>query len=253
MKKGYTLAKTIYRTAPLLAYTLPAHLQRPYKNKVSRHIGLEVEVIPKDPKIWVKFLTLLNAYTGMPNLYQETNEVKILLPTGENFYTALYLFSLGLQELCYANPDSGIHYHVQLCAEACGPESISLALKERTLESFATWNYTGSYNNREFSTDFKFGWLNRRTGLQTLEIRIGAMTTQYSELLDKCLNSLYHTLNFEAEHLKSIGATTRTFEQPYSNTRTKVKFTRKNKTKLPEILEFLKHFREWTKIKNLAV
>jgi hypothetical protein len=117
-------------------------------------------------------------------------EQRFRIPNGIKGFLCLYLISQNLCKYSELNPLSGIHYHVDFndntsnLYKQC--RTLDLNFKENILKELDTWNYIGTYNDRNIS--FGAHWIKLNSEFQTLEFRIGEMTFDYKLLIKRILH-----------------------------------------------------------------
>ena len=158
-----------------------------YLNKLlPRRVGFEIECFKKNN-------FNINDFKSIPNIVDvdvDEFEQRFSIPPGVDGFVCLWNISNALIKNSQLNPDSGVHYHIDISKEY---EFISdlikkndLIEKNEILSELESWDYKGTYNRKEI--DSSFSWI-RLNSLKTLEFRIGEMTFNYEILLKRILHA----------------------------------------------------------------
>lgn len=130
------------------------------------------------------------------------NEQRYRIPNGINGLICLEEISKLLKINSKLNPLSGIHYHVDMtdCFTLVNQKFVDIN-RDWILKELDTWNYKGTYNNRNVSIGGSC-WLRFSSEHKTAEFRCGEMTFEYEELV-KCIistNSIVKRLKEQLNH-----------------------------------------------------
>lgn len=128
----------------------------------------------------------LNKFKSIPYLLDfssSDNETRFRIPNGVKGLISLYLTLELLKTQCELNPDSGIHYHIDMTNNK---EYLNTVTNHRNyiLGELDSWGYKGTYNKREIG-EGKSKWVNIRRDFKTLEFRIGEMSFDYNLILHR--------------------------------------------------------------------
>lgn len=168
----------------LLSVTEPEYI-KVINNYLPYSIGIELECDQKksfDSKIFrdIPYIMAVSC---------DSSEQRFRIPNGLRGILCLYLISLNLKNYCLFNPDSGIHYHVDMTD--CFKYVNTRKVEENSnwiLNELDSWEYKGTYNSRECHIDSRC-WVQFQTQFKTAEIRIGEMTFDYSLLIKRILSA----------------------------------------------------------------
>lgn len=154
-------------------------------------VGIEVET---EPNKGVDTTILADKFKKenplVMYIHFDNYEQKIRIPTGLEGAKCLYNFCNYLFEYYSFNISSGIHYHIDFSevedfiSEDEAKENASWMLNE-----LDKWGYEGTYNKRRVCHDVKGAWINFRSWLKTMEIRIGNMTFDYATHITRILHA----------------------------------------------------------------
>lgn len=168
----------------LLAITDPETLDQ-VNNLLPYSIGFEIEcdMIDKDNN---------EAFKNIPyimDVHNTIGEQRYRIPNGIRGIICLYFICQQLPIYSLLNPASGIHYHVDCKTDDTHKDlrlSYILTHEKFILKELSTWGYKGTYNKKDIGG--KGNWLNRCSGYETLEFRIGEMTFDYDLILKRMLH-----------------------------------------------------------------
>ncbi len=128
------------------------------------------------------FLTI-----GLVECLSTSREQRYRFPPGLDGAISLYKLCQLLPQYLYSNDWGGIHYHTDMRPvwNEAYTEAIRSENKRWILAELDTWNYDGGYNSREVGKGTNWCKFN---DLQTMEIRMGEMTFDYSLILKRILH-----------------------------------------------------------------
>lgn len=145
-------------------------------------------------------------YFHLVDLASEEYEQKFQIPCNTHGYITLYETLEIFKKSCFLNPKSGIHYHIDLgqhvssfgkkypifsATPGYDPQFQIFLLQKGfmfILSELEKWGYKGSYNSKKVSPYKGPNWVNFRSDYQTIEIRIGEMTFDYSLMIKRILH-----------------------------------------------------------------
>jgi hypothetical protein len=179
------LEKCIYENPlALLTVTNPETLKI-INSYIPFTVGFEIECSPLeeitiDENIKEIFRSIPFILDSDVNSY---GEIRFQIPTGINGMLCLYYISENLKIYFGLNLQSGIHYHVGVKEYPFNYKG----LEDYILKELDTWNYKGTYNERNIS-GFKVNWVHYPTRLDTVEYRIGEMSFDYKVLIKRIVH-----------------------------------------------------------------
>lgn len=147
--------------------------------------GIEIESPRRDSEGTLK---------DIPNLKEFRigySETSFRIPSGIDGMICLYEVLLRFKTHWDLNPNSGIHYHIDLGEYKVNSLNLTQDTKETVLKELDKWDYKGSYNRRGVEVGSKSVWLNLREHFNTAEIRIGEMSFEYEVLIKRILHGHY--------------------------------------------------------------
>jgi len=129
-------------------------------------------------------------FQNIPNIKAvniDSYEQRFRIPPGLEGFKCLYNISEQLKLNSIPNLGSGIHYHIDFTKYYHYLNERSIAQhKFWILNELDTWNYNGTYNNRDMQ--FSRCWVRCHNTYKTLEFRIGEMTFEYDILLKRIMH-----------------------------------------------------------------
>lgn len=152
-------------------------------NLLPYSIGIEIECFQKNTFDIEKF-------KNIPYIIEvkcDTFEQRFRIPNGLRGLICLYFISEQLKFNSELNLGSGIHYHVDL-SQTFYLIDKDIRCYKWILNDLEIWKYDGLYNTKQVAFDSKGSWVNFRKYLNTIEIRIGEMTFDYTLLLKRILH-----------------------------------------------------------------
>jgi len=131
-------------------------------------------------------------YKSIPDLIHlecDSSEQRFRIPNGLKGLICLYNICEQLKVNSILNPDSGIHYHIDMtdCFKSITPHFVGKH-SNFILTELDTWNYQGTYNKRECKIDERC-WVQFQRTFKTCEIRIGEMTFDYELLVKRMIHA----------------------------------------------------------------
>jgi hypothetical protein len=128
-----------------------------------------------------------SAFNSVPYLMEtsfSSSEQRFRIPAGFEGFRCLHKLSDVIKDQLLLNEGSGIHYHVDFtdCFDKVSNESIERT-KEYILKELDTWEYKGTYNQRDVRRNRC--WVRVHERCKTFEFRIGEMTFNYDLLLKR--------------------------------------------------------------------
>ena len=153
-------------------------------------VGIEVETEPLE-EVNCGDLTkqFKNNHPEVLDIDFNSNEQRIRIPSGFIGAKCLYKFSEYLFNNFKFNLSSGLHYHVDFSELESFPTEEDIKNNgEWILKELDSWNYGGSYNIRAVAYNSKGNWVNLRSYLKTMEVRIGNMTFDYKTLIARVMH-----------------------------------------------------------------
>ena len=209
MKHGYKSIKDSVRHYPLLLTSYPVKLQKEMDQLLPYSTGIEIEINTRS--VYYSYISELLDQTGVLAYGFESEEFKFRIPNGIRGMMALYRVCEILREHFELNLKSGIHYHID-CSDLdnfslFAEHSYESYLKDSrnfwALQSLKSWNYNGNYNPWKV-TDSKEGVISFRSGLKTIEFRLGEMTFDYNLMLKRIIHAQNITKKFKNDYKKSL-------------------------------------------------
>lgn len=160
---------------------------------VKLSVGFEIECGAKEG---INFEEVKREFEAIPYIMHvdvNTYEQRFRIPAGINGLLCLYFITIKLKKYFELNLGSGIHYHVDLQSSEIKDKIRDLLFFSNypsnwILEELEKWEYGGSYNRKRIS-NIKGNWFVVRTGLDTIEIRIGEMTFDYELLVKRIIHA----------------------------------------------------------------
>lgn len=120
----------------------------------------------------------------------DSGEQRFRIPNGIEGMICLWHISETLKVNSLLNYGSGIHYHVDMTRNyRLLDRKIMMQNEEWMLEDLDSWNYEGTYNIRGCSNLITGSWFRYQPDFKTCEFRVGSMTFEYHELLDKMIKA----------------------------------------------------------------
>lgn len=155
-------------------------------------IGIEIECNSGSNPNPQRFKAIPNILyvdaTSTPNI---ESEHRFRIPKGINGVMCLYNICEQLKVLCRTNPQSGIHYHVDMtdCYSFLTVDLIKTH-SEWMLQQLDHWEYKGTYNSRGICGKglSNGAWIRFQDGFKTAEIRIGEMSFEYEVLITRIID-----------------------------------------------------------------
>jgi hypothetical protein len=128
-------------------------------------------------------------------------EQRFQIPAGIKGLICLWNICEQLKLNSLLNEDSGIHIHVDMTGFSVPADTRRFRWM---LDELDSWNYKGSYNNRNISIS-KGNWVRVNTSFKTIEFRICEMTFDYNVLIKRIIhvNSIVKRLKREINSKKS--------------------------------------------------
>lgn len=204
---------TIIKTVPLALDSKDKSIKKLGKFYLPFSTGFEIECERKPTFNEQDFLDI-------PNIIEvrvDSHEQRFRIPKGIKGLICLYNISIALKKNSLLNQGSGIHYHVNFNKyyDFLTDNEIN-ANKEWILRELDSWNYKGTYNQRNVSrgrTAVKI-----HSSYRTLEFRIGEMTFSYwllfkrivhcnaiaQKLATSLIRSKYPHLTYQADDIIDV-------------------------------------------------
>ena len=175
-------------SSPHLLLNYPDRLRSIASSYLPYDTGIEIECMTKKPYNEANFKSIPN----IKDINNDREEVRFRIPTGITGMICLYDICTQLKRNNELNPLSGIHYHIDMTdvykyKDSYKTEEFRKRFSKWILPSLDSWNYKGTFNNRVVGTD-KNCWVYPRTGMKTIEIRIGEMSFDYELIVKRILH-----------------------------------------------------------------
>lgn len=205
-------------------YSSPFEFSKAQQNEADKlwlySVGIEIECDKA-------FDYNLEYFKNIPNIMAvdtDLTEQRYRLPIGFKGMQCLWDLCEGLQRYSLLNMSSGIHYHIDFtdCYQDV-IDNLSIPDKSFIIKELESWDYKGTYNRKEVTTESGFCWVRFQKGFKTMECRIGEMTFNYFLLLKRIL------------HLQAISMT---IKERCTVNKTLRDFVRDNKTVVQEATSY---------------
>lgn len=120
----------------------------------------------------------------------DSYEQRFRIPSGIKGIQCLYNISQELIKNSLLNKGSGIHYHIDFtdCFDSLNNDNIKLN-SDWILKELDTWEYKGNYNSRKCQFNTAHNWVRFQSCFNTMEIRIGEMTFDFSLLFKRIVHA----------------------------------------------------------------
>lgn len=120
----------------------------------------------------------------------DSYEQRFRIPNGIKGIQCLYNISQELIKNSLLNKGSGIHYHIDFtdCYDSLNYDNIKLN-SDWILKELDTWEYKGNYNSRKCQFNTAHNWVRFQNCFNTMEIRIGEMTFDFSLLFKRIVHA----------------------------------------------------------------
>lgn len=190
MDKLNELIEGLVFTNPSILPTIINNYEAVGKYYLPASIGIEIEShLPQNN--FSKFTNEIRKFNLLDFSYWES-EQQFRIREGYKGLVELYNVLEVFKELVQLNPLSGIHFHVDLTKywDNLDRELFIEQKGEDVLKDLDSWNYIGTYNQREFRNR-KGGWIGFREVYKTAECRIMEMTYDYTLLAKRIHNLCY--------------------------------------------------------------
>lgn len=162
-------------------------VRRIIDNYLPYSIGIEIECnLQRNFK--------LQAFENIPNILNvncDSEEQRYRIPNKLEGFICLYNICENLNLYSELNPGSGIHYHIDMTDwfdDLKENEKVIEKSKEWILLELDSWNYKGSYNNRDIYFSTNHNWVRFQNDFKTAEFRIGEMTFDYSIIVSRIIH-----------------------------------------------------------------
>ena len=185
------IERCIYDT-PLALTSLPDNLKDIANSLIPYDTGIEIECSPIENNYSLIRKELEEISPLIKDIDINGHEQRFRIPPGIDGMLCLYNISVIARKYFGINNKSGIHYHTDLTDiydQGLITSSLLISVKDYLLSELDTWEYKGTYNNRNVS--FFRCWVRFEKEKKTMEVRIGEMTFDYSLLVKRILHCQY--------------------------------------------------------------
>lgn len=193
MKRGYRMLRGAIFTNPLALHLMGEKMQRIANKYLPFSIGIEVECKWKDgneSRLEMEDKCRKDI-PGLMDVEHDSSEKRFRISAGWKGLVQLYQITEFLKETCCFNPESGIHYHIDMTYRGRCKFFHYFDEYEPKFQWIITelekWNYQGSYNAKGVEENNKGYWVNF-SKMGTMEVRIGEMSFDYNHILRRIIH-----------------------------------------------------------------
>lgn len=205
MQQGYKKLKTAIFKQPLALNSFKDKgLIEVAESYLPYSVGIEVECSwNKEVRYGANDMTM-DCLERIPTLLQaghSQNEKRFRINKGIRGMLDLYEVTQFLRDTCDLNPESGIHYHIDMTEldwdyynEKGVKKFKDMIIPDITdmfswiIDSLKSWNYKGTYNSLGVAYDMKGWWVNISPHYKTMEFRIGEMSFDYEPIIKRIIH-----------------------------------------------------------------